>query len=185
MAYVPDWVPLSDALNLVMAAGLSETEAKLDLCHAMADGKIKFVFAALRAEAIESKQVIPFVGTRVNIPRDLRPGDLDWRKSCPTTPWQHHDYPWVQVYLARVELSSADVTLTLCGGRNSVEVSTEADQERAAEGRRRELKREMTVRLFAEPFWPASRALGWIGFRDPQLIDKSWTAAKLKVIRVE
>ncbi len=324
MAYVPDWVPLSDALSRVMAAGLSETEAKLDICHAMADGKIRFVFAPLQAEIIQTKQVLPFVGTSVNIPRNLRPGDLDWRKSCPTAPWQHRDHPWVQVHLARVELSSADVTLTLCGGRNTVEVPTEgnlqaprrqsrgksgpargqaqaeigeptfdpkewitidaaaeilrferdssdsgrlrlmellrrepsvarivaatlpplvnadvepagliplpdrsvwvgtddvdwatsavrafpllsggdeqdqsspdhmvgirlsraavmeaADQERAAEGRSRELKREMTARLFAETFWPVSRALGWIAFRDPQQIEESWSAAKL------
>jgi len=58
-------------------------------------------------------------------------------------------------------------------------VEDAADQERAAEARSREVKREMTARLFAEPFWPASRALGWIAFRDPQLIEKSWTAAKL------
>jgi len=307
-----------------MATGLSKTEAKRDICHAMADGKIRIIFAPLRAEIIETKQVLAFVGTSVNIPRNLRAGDLDWRKSCPTTPWQHRDHPWVQVHLARVELSSADVTLTLCGGRKTVEVPTEvnlqarqresrgksrpargqaqaevgeptfdpkewitidaaaeilrferdssdsgrlrlmellrrepsiahivaatlpplvnadvepagliplphrsvwvgtddvdwaastvpafpllsgtdgedrcsrehmlgvrvnraavedaADQQRAAEVRSREVKREMTARLFAEPFWPASRALGWIAFRDPQLIEKSWTAAKL------
>ena len=62
---------------------------------------------------------------------------------------------------------------------NRAAVEDAADQQRAAEVRSREVKREMTARLFAEPFWPASRALGWIAFRDPQLIEKSWTAAKL------
>ena len=93
----------------------------------MADRKIRYLFTVIRAEIIETKQVLPFVGSHVNVPRDLSSRDLDWTKSCPTTPWQHGDVPWVQVHLAKVELSSADVMLTLCGGRERVKTSTEGN----------------------------------------------------------
>jgi len=41
MAYVPDWERLSDALKRVMAACVSEDQAKLDISRAIADRKIR------------------------------------------------------------------------------------------------------------------------------------------------
>ncbi|MFZ0423539.1 MAG: hypothetical protein WAL80_11740 [Xanthobacteraceae bacterium] len=41
MAYVPDWERLSDALKRVMAAGVPEDEAKLDISRQIADRKIR------------------------------------------------------------------------------------------------------------------------------------------------
>jgi hypothetical protein len=41
MVYVPDWERLPDALKRVMAAGLSEDQAKLDISRAVADKKIR------------------------------------------------------------------------------------------------------------------------------------------------
>jgi hypothetical protein len=53
-----------------------------------------------------------------------------------------------------------------------------AEQEaRAANERSRALKQEMTARLFADLFWPVSRALGWIAFRDEARIEDTLRAA--------
>ena len=41
MAYVPDWERLPEALKRVMAAGVPEDEAKLDISRQIADGKIR------------------------------------------------------------------------------------------------------------------------------------------------
>jgi hypothetical protein len=40
VAYTPDWEPLADALKRVVDSGISEDEAKPDLCRAVADHKI-------------------------------------------------------------------------------------------------------------------------------------------------
>ena len=54
-----------------------------------------------------------------------------------------------------------------------------SQQERDSKTRSRALKKQVTARLVAEPFWPAPRVLGWIAFRDPQAIEANWKAATL------
>ena len=40
MPYIPDSEPLAAALNRIVASNIEESEAKADLCHAIADRKI-------------------------------------------------------------------------------------------------------------------------------------------------
>lgn len=49
-----------------------------------------------------------------------------------------------------------------------------AAEARAANERSRALKQEMTAR---DPFWPVSRALGWIAFRDEARIEQTLRVA--------
>lgn len=79
MAYTPDWERLADALQRVMAAGASEDESKLDLCRAVADGKIR-----VRVRIAGSGNRV-FSGGNVRVPPILGPaisighGHAHWR----------------------------------------------------------------------------------------------------------
>ena len=61
-----------------------------------------------------------------------------------------------------------------------------ADQgARVASERSRAIKLEMTARLFADLFWPVSRALGWIAFRDEARIEDSLRAATWYAVQAD
>ena len=61
---------------------------------------------------------------------------------------------------------------------NHAAVVDMAQHERDAEARSRALKHEVATRLFGELFWPAPHVLAWIAFRDPEMIETDWRAAK-------
>jgi hypothetical protein len=116
VAYTPDWEPLADALKRVMATGVSEDQAKTDLCWAVADRKI-----AVRVRIAGSDRI--FSGDNVDVPRHLRPGDLDWVRSRPFAQWpigprpgQHYFWDWNKQSLDLIELSTRDVMDFLCKG---------------------------------------------------------------------
>jgi hypothetical protein len=122
VAYTPDWEPIADALRRVMATGVSEDEAKLDLCRAMADRKIDVqVRIAQNADSFRGKA---FSGRNVEVPRHPSPDDFDWSRSCPLKPWpivpvgpQHYTWPggWRDRPIDLIELSTSDVSRILCG----------------------------------------------------------------------
>lgn len=121
MAYTPDWEPLADALKRVMATGASEGEAKLDLCRAVADRKIRVRVRI--AKHARKGQV--FSGGNVKVPPHLASGDFDWKLSQPLEQWrigprwgERREPEWVRGWeywpLDLIELSTADVTNVLC-----------------------------------------------------------------------
>lgn len=124
MAYTPDWEPLADALKRVMATGVSENEAKIGLCHAMADRKINVRVRIAASDYGMRGQV--FSDGNVRVPPHLMPGDLDWEQSRPIGQWPigpkpgehyHWVHGWENWPIDLLELSTVNVTDRLCGGR--------------------------------------------------------------------
>jgi hypothetical protein len=116
VAYNPDWEPLADALKRVMATGVSEDEAKTDLCRAVADRKID-----VRVRIAASDRT--FSDGNVGVPAHLEPRDFDWVQSRPLKPWsigpkrgEHYEWDWENRPLDLIELLKADVTKILCTG---------------------------------------------------------------------
>jgi hypothetical protein len=116
MPYIPDWEPLPAAVKRIMASSVEESEAKANLCHAIADGKI-----SVRVTLAGGKGA--FSGGNVAPPAHLEPDDLDWDNSRPNAPWsigpmpgQHYAWldGWKKERFDRVEVSTADVLETLC-----------------------------------------------------------------------
>jgi hypothetical protein len=123
--YPPDWEPLADALKRVVAAGLAEDDAKIDLCRAIGDGKI-------RIRVLMEKNA-PNVGGEtlqhgnVDVPPRLGPADFDWVKSRPLAHWNtgpdprnpaeryHAMWPSRPRSIELIELWTADVVKFLCG----------------------------------------------------------------------
>ena len=126
MAYTPDWEPIADALKRVMATGVSEDEAKTDLCRAVADRKIKI---QVRIAQNDGRRGQVFSGPNVEVPVHLSPNDLDWSRSCPLKPWSigpvgPQRYVWIGGWEKRpidlIEVPTSDVSRILCGGLNEV-----------------------------------------------------------------
>ena len=116
MAYVPEWERLPDALERVMAAGLTEDEAQVDICRAISDRKI-----ALRFQITPSPYPMRVVDvSRVNVPIDLKPSDFDWEKSCLGRTWRSRavdiDVLLSSEHVKYIELFRPDVTNVLIVG---------------------------------------------------------------------
>jgi hypothetical protein len=111
MPYIPDWEPLPAAVKRIMASSVEESEAKADLCHAIADRKI-----SVRVTLAGGKGV--FSGDNVAPPVHLDPKDLDWDNSRPKAPWKIGpalgQYGWLDDWkmeqINRVEVSTTEVT---------------------------------------------------------------------------
>jgi hypothetical protein len=115
-----------------MAAGIEEDEAKTDLCHAMADGKIN---VRVRIAAKDTWRGKFFTGLNITVPPDLVPADFDWTHSQPVNPWpigpalgQH--YSWIEDWKDRpidlILLSTDDVKRVLCNAGSNNATPTRA-----------------------------------------------------------
>ena len=91
MAYVPDWIRLSDALKRVMAAGASEDEAKLDISRAISDKKLK-VQLTIEDPSSDIRGTLTF--GQFSVPSHLSPNDFDWESSRPFKPWPTGPREW-------------------------------------------------------------------------------------------
>jgi hypothetical protein len=125
VAYTPDWESLPDALRRVMATGVTEDEAKADLCRAVADGKIAVRVRVATSDHGMRGQV--FSDGNVGVPPHLGPNDLNWVLSRPLKPWsigpklvEHYSWSggWQERPLDLIELWATDVVKILCSGRN-------------------------------------------------------------------
>jgi hypothetical protein len=159
VAYTPDWEPLADALNRVMAAGAEEDEAKTDLCGAVANRKIDVRVRVAASDRSFGGRV--FSDGNVGVPSHLRPGDLDWARSRPLVQWQigpigAQNYTWISGWEDRpldlIELSTADVIEVLCGGGSEKVASLTAGQETA---------RALAIQLKSNPQMSRAEAKAW------------------------
>src|SRR5262245_20359772 len=143
VAYTP-WEPLADALKRIMATGVTENEAKADLCHALADRKIDVRVRIAKGDSARGGQV--FSDGNVGVPEHLNPADFDWEQSRPTARWpigprdSERDDPfwmrgWKDWPLDLIELFRTEVTAVLCHGAatpdpNSIQLYGGGDRER-------------------------------------------------------
>jgi hypothetical protein len=131
--YTPDWEPLAAALERVPAAGeaagLTEAEAKVDLCGAILDRKIDVRVRIAANNGSMSGQVLE--GHNVGRPPDLNPDHFDWPQSRPLRRWPvgpvgPQSYTWLSEWEDRtidwIKLSTADVAEILCGLKASTNV---------------------------------------------------------------
>ncbi len=80
MAYTPEWEPIGEALKRLVASGMSEREAKRDLCRAIAEGAIDFR-VHLSADPNRHSPPIIVRAAEVDVPWRFSSDDIDWQKS--------------------------------------------------------------------------------------------------------
>jgi len=86
VAYISSWERIAEALGRVIATGLTESEAKRQLCAAIADKTIDVrLILAADTQRGWSEEVST---SEPSIPPHLSPEDIDWGASRP-----HHQWP--------------------------------------------------------------------------------------------
>jgi hypothetical protein len=104
-----------------MTTGVSEEDAKRDLCLAVADRVIDVQVTISRADSAMRGRV--FSGENVGVPLHLHPRDLDWQRSRPLGWWsigprlvEHYFWSggWEKRQIDLIELSVTDVQNVLC-----------------------------------------------------------------------
>ncbi len=141
--YGPPWERLPDAVNRVMATGLSEAEAKSDLCRAISDRAVKIRLQPGKnpITGMTSHGTV-LDGEDVEIPVSLSAEDVDWNNSRPRKTWPVRSERELRLkghwLIEWIEVSTQDVTRILCkaegGHEQGHERSTVNDTQR---GRRR------------------------------------------------
>ena len=127
MADTPEWETLADALQRVMATGVTEDKAKNHICLALADQKIRVQVTIADTEVSSKRGKTRTAG--IGIPRDLAPDDFNWVHSRPLKPWLIGPATVAESYfsvfgseslrIASIKLFRADVTQVLCGGERT------------------------------------------------------------------
>jgi hypothetical protein len=132
MSYVPDWESLAAKLKRVMETGASEEEAKLDICRAVADRKIR-VRVRVAPSNSHSMGGMVLSGGNVDVPAHLDPRDFDWVRSRPLKPWltgpqgvEHYTWTsgWSRRLLDLIELSTGDVEKVLCADHDAAQTKS-------------------------------------------------------------
>jgi hypothetical protein len=112
-------------LKRVTSGGVTEEQARTDICHAVADGKIRIrVLVDKAAPDVGGKTL---QGGNVQVPPRLAPADFDWIKSRPVEAWNTGPnsripteryfalWTWERRCIQLIELSTADVVEILGG----------------------------------------------------------------------
>jgi hypothetical protein len=192
MVYTPDWEPLADALKRVIATGVSEDEAKMDLCRAVADRKIDVRVKISASDYGMRGQV--FSDGNVDVPPHLRPSDLDWAQSRPLAEWPigprpGEHYAWIGGWKNRpldlIELWTADVIDILCDGDKEIPSPTAGHETAAIKALASYLKsnpkmrkadaekwcsasgHKLTGRGFQDRVWPTARTQAGLESKAP------------------
>jgi hypothetical protein len=116
MPYVSAWERLPEAIRRVTAGGRPKEQAQIDLCRAIADGKVNIRCKLKRhTTGFTSKAVLE--GKDFEIRTEIKPASLDWETSCPVKPWlvRRGSYSIPGYWdLELIEVCTADVTKALC-----------------------------------------------------------------------
>src|SRR2546423_5600256 len=123
MTYQSKWERLSDAMQRVIkSTGVSQQQARADLCCAISDGSVK-VRAKLLAHAtrrgmLSSETVLS--GEHFEA-RQIQPDAFDWEKSFSLKPW-FIDKVRIPGFwnVEQIEVFAPDVTNVLCSRPNSL-----------------------------------------------------------------
>jgi hypothetical protein len=141
MAYDSQWERLSDAVERIMAAGLSKEEAQTDVCRAIADEAVK-IRGKLKRHTTKPLTAAKTVleGKDFHIPSGIKSNDLDWEKSRPLKPWPiRHEVSGLSGFwhLEWIELSRSDLTAVLCSVATRGEPAQRASSGKHATNRSR------------------------------------------------
>jgi hypothetical protein len=123
MAYRRAWQSLADAVTAIMACGISETEARARLCHAIADGVIRVRATVDDSNSWLGGSTLERDGGRHGVlpPKDLEPVDIDWQASRPLADWRvgrQRPYNSGMYPIARVDVYMDDVEAVLCSPKD-------------------------------------------------------------------
>ena len=81
MRYTPTWEPIAEALERVVATGLSKSDAQRDLCRAIADRGIAIRIHLTANHGLPARAIS---GSSLEIPPRLSPSHVDWKHSRPS-----------------------------------------------------------------------------------------------------
>jgi hypothetical protein len=175
------WEPLADALIRVMAAGLSENEAKTRLCRAIAAHSVCVRFPLIEFNRGRGLRVFP----NIFVSPQLGPDDLDWIHSRPLKLSSIASMPglsgsWPEGDPVTLELCVEDVIEVLCGGANEI---SSANEMLPAET---EASNALALLLQEKPHLARADALSWCKERGFNLSwrgfqNRVWPSARTKV----
>jgi hypothetical protein len=152
--YRPIWEPLRAALERVIASGVAQQQAKIEICQAIADRKIGI--RTLMEKGASNVGGKTLMGGNVEVPPRLDPADFDWVKSRPLARWNTGPdarnpteryfamWPWKPRSIELIELSTADVGEILCGGAGNPKPQPD-EQSHAAHGEEKQPASEQNV----------------------------------------
>lgn len=148
MIYTPEWEPIGEALERVVASGVSAKQAKRNLCSAMADRKVDVRLTTVGKEPRQNLPELTFEYS--DISPHLSPRDIAWsgsrasRRSAAWGPKPHNPaepvgffiqraLPFADTRVSLIEVRSAQVTrIFLCGSAKLTNTSPPTVVEREA-----------------------------------------------------
>jgi hypothetical protein len=111
--YSAAWMRLDAALAHVVATGVADDCARLELCNAIADGAVLVRVQIDAADRHIGGRLL--AGQNVKPPRRLAANDIDWMASKPLAAWETGPDP-VQSYTARWSWRPREIALVEIAG---------------------------------------------------------------------